>query len=135
MTKFSQTNFRKSCEILDQIDKSIKSYIKIFEATGLLGPTPAQVVLTRTSLWGKFTWVGAIIFGGNFIVRGQFSRGQLSGGQFSSGQLSSGAIIWGAIIQGANVWGAIIRGAIFLGDNCPDTVSYNWHIIIETLKH
>ena len=32
LTKFSQVNFRKSHEILDQRDKSIKSYIKMFEA-------------------------------------------------------------------------------------------------------
>ena len=40
MTKFSPKNFRKSREILDQFDKSIKSYIKVFESTGLLALTP-----------------------------------------------------------------------------------------------
>ena len=47
----------------------------------------------------------AIIFGENFIV-----RGQLSGGQLSEGQLSLGAIV---------------RGAIFLGGNCPDTDKFD----------
>ena len=40
MTKFFQVNFRKSHEILDQFHKSIKSYIKMFEAAGLLDPLP-----------------------------------------------------------------------------------------------
>ena len=30
---------------------------------------------TRSSLWGEFAWVGAIILGGDIIVRGQFSSG------------------------------------------------------------
>ena len=30
---------------------------------------------TRSTLWGEFAWVGAIIFEGNFLVRGQFSSG------------------------------------------------------------
>ena len=38
LTKVSQENFRKSHEILDQFDKSIKRYIKMFETTGLLAP-------------------------------------------------------------------------------------------------
>ena len=38
LTKVSQVNFRKSHEILDQFDKSIKRYIKMFETTGLLAP-------------------------------------------------------------------------------------------------
>ena len=38
LTKVSQLNFRKSHEILDQFDKSIKRYIKMFETTGLLAP-------------------------------------------------------------------------------------------------
>ena len=37
LAKFSQVNFRKSYEILDQFVKSIKSYIKMFEVAGLLG--------------------------------------------------------------------------------------------------
>ena len=32
-------NFRKSHEIIDQFDKSIKRYIKMFEAAGLLSPS------------------------------------------------------------------------------------------------
>ena len=47
MTRFSQENFRKSHEILAQFDKSIKSYIKMFDATGLLDPPPAQVELNE----------------------------------------------------------------------------------------
>ena len=47
LTRFSQENFRKSHEILDQFDKSIKSYIKMFDAAGLLGPPPAQVGLNE----------------------------------------------------------------------------------------
>ena len=35
----------------------------------------------RSALWGEFPWMGAIIFGENFIVRGQFSGGQLSSGE------------------------------------------------------
>ena len=56
MTKFSQVNFRKSNEILEQFDKSIKSYIKIFEAVDLLAPPAsslAQVVLKHIQAkWG-----------------------------------------------------------------------------------
>ena len=39
-------NFRKSHKIIDQFDKSIKSYIKMFDAAGLLGPS-AQVGLIK----------------------------------------------------------------------------------------
>ena len=50
LKKFSLVNFRKSHEILDHFDKSIKSYIKMFEAADLLAtlpsPLPAQVGLT-----------------------------------------------------------------------------------------
>ena len=60
---------------------------------------------TRSNLWGEFVKVGAIINGGNFVVRGQLSRGQLS----------SGAIVWGPIIQGAIIQGAIIWGQFSLG--------------------
>ena len=38
MKNFSQLNFRKSHQFLDQFNKSIKRYIKMFEAV-LLGPT------------------------------------------------------------------------------------------------
>ena len=55
---------------------------------------------TRSSLWVEFTWVGGMIFGGNFIVREQFSGGQLSSGAIIRGQFSLGAII--------------------LRDNCPE---------------
>ena len=37
LIKLSHVNFRKSHEILDQFGKSVKSYIKMFEAAGLLG--------------------------------------------------------------------------------------------------
>ena len=40
LTKFFQVNFRKSHEILDEFLKSIKHYIKMFEAAGLLAPPP-----------------------------------------------------------------------------------------------
>lgn len=40
LAKFSQVNFRKRYNILDQFDKSIEIHIKIFEAAGLLGPPP-----------------------------------------------------------------------------------------------
>ena len=42
MTSFPQVKVKKSQEILDQFEKSIKIYIKMFEAGGLL---PAQVEL------------------------------------------------------------------------------------------
>ena len=51
---------------------------------------------TRITLWGKFAWVGAIIFERNFMVRGQFS---------------SEAIVRGAIIQWAIIWEAVFHGA------------------------
>ena len=35
MAKFSQVNFRGGHEILEQLDKSIKSYIKMFKAAGI----------------------------------------------------------------------------------------------------
>ena len=53
MTKFSEVSFRKSHGILDQFDKSIKSYIKMFEAAGLLcppPPLPRQVGLNKTMI-------------------------------------------------------------------------------------
>ena len=45
LAKFSHVNFRKSHEILDQFDKSIKSYTKMFEVAGLLAhpPSPGKV--------------------------------------------------------------------------------------------
>ena len=50
LEKLSPVNFRKSHEILDNFDKSIKSYIKMFEAADLLAtypsPLPVQVGLT-----------------------------------------------------------------------------------------
>ena len=44
LTKSSKVNFKKSHEILDQFDKSIKSYTKMFEAAGLLVPSPYQLM-------------------------------------------------------------------------------------------
>ena len=38
--------------------------------------------LTRSTLWGEFVWVGAIIYGWKLRW-----GGQLSGGQFSSGAI------------------------------------------------
>ena len=32
---------------------------------------------TCSTLWEEFAWVGAIIYGGNFMVRGQFSSGAI----------------------------------------------------------
>ena len=79
---------------------------------------------TRSTLSGEFTWVGAIIFGGNFIVRGQFS-----GGQFSSGTIILGGNCLGGNYlgsnhpgvncQGVNYPGATAREAIFLWGNYP----------------
>ena len=68
--------------------------------------------------------MGAIIFGENFMVRGQFSWGEVIflGGNYTQGQFSLGAIVRGAVLLGAIVSGAIIRGAIFLRGNCPRTV-------------
>ena len=40
LAKFPQENFKKSHEILDQFAKSIKSYIKMLEPAGLIGPPP-----------------------------------------------------------------------------------------------
>ena len=41
LIKFSQVNFGKIHKILDQFDKLIKSYIKMFEFAGLLSPLPS----------------------------------------------------------------------------------------------
>ena len=74
---------------------------------------------TRSTLWGEFAWVGAIIFEGNFLVRGQFSSGQLSGG---GGQLSTGEIVQGAIIRGQSSRRQLSGGEQFSsGANCPKT--------------
>ena len=81
---------------------------------------------TRSTFWAEFTWVGVVIFGGNFIERGQSSRGHLSSGAIIlggncprgdnfRGQLSSGTIVRGAIIQGAIIQGTIVRGQFSLG--------------------
>ena len=64
---------------------------------------------TRGTLWREFAWVGAIIFEGNFVVRGQLSRGQ-----FSLGAIIQGAIIQEAIVRRPIIWG---------GGNCPDTMN------------
>ena len=86
---------------------------------------------TRSTLWGEFAWMGAIIFEGNYMVwrqlpRGQFSLGAIflgdncTGGSFSQGKLFGGNYLGGgAIIQGVIIQGASIRGAIFLGGSCP----------------
>ena len=69
--------------------------------------------------------MGAIIFGENFMVRGQFSwevgnfpRGQLSRGQFS---ISSGAIVRGLFSS----------GAVILGDNYPGEQFSSGAIVLE----
>ena len=55
LSKFSQVNFRKSHEILDQFDKSIKSYIKMFKATDLLGcPVPGRVKSLPQKIKSRF---------------------------------------------------------------------------------
>ena len=64
---------------------------------------------TRSTLWGEFAWVGAIIFVGNFMVRGQFSGGNCMGGQFSSGAI----ILWG------NCLGGNPQRGNYPGDNFP----------------
>ena len=35
---------------------------------------------TGSTLWGEFAWVGEIIFGWKFMVRGQFSGGKGTSG-------------------------------------------------------
>ena len=49
---------------------------------------------TRSTRWGEFAWVGAIIFEGNFTVSGEFSALQdnCPGGNFPRGQLSGGQL-------------------------------------------
>ena len=42
LTKFSKVNFRKNHESLDQFDKSVKSYIKMFEVAALLALPSSQ---------------------------------------------------------------------------------------------
>ena len=52
MTNFSQENFRKSHEILDQFDKQIKCYTKMFETVGLLAPqTLPSIFHTKNLAW------------------------------------------------------------------------------------
>ena len=58
-TKFSQVNFRKSHKILNQFDKSIKSYIKILKAVAWLArnaspppPPPLPRVKERIAITG-----------------------------------------------------------------------------------
>ena len=60
----------------------------------------------------------AIIFRGNFMVRGQFSRGQ-----FSSEAIILGGNCPGSNYRGAIIQGAVIPEAIFLGDNHPRTLN------------
>ena len=55
-------------------------------------------LLLRFSTWGKFAWMGAIIFERNFMVRGQFSGGM--GGNFPREQLFSGVIVQGQLSVG-----------------------------------
>ena len=69
MTKFSQENFRKSHEMLDQFDKQIKCYIKMFETAGLLAPqtlpthtTPVQVGLNISFRRILYQKSGMILF-------------------------------------------------------------------------
>ena len=78
---------------------------------------------TRSTRWGEFTWVGAIIFEGNFMVSGQFSGGggavllggNCTGDNFPLGQLAGGQH------SGGNCPGTIIRWAIFPSGNFLDT--------------
>ena len=67
--KFSQENFRKSHEMLDQFDKQIKCYIKMFETAGLLAPqtlpshtTPVQVGLNISVRHISYQKSGMILF-------------------------------------------------------------------------
>ena len=73
--------------------------------------------------------MGAIIYEGNFMV-----RGQLSGGQFPSGAIVRGAIFLGGNCLGAVMRGAVILGAIFLGGNCPRTPSNGPHLFYTKLS-
>ena len=66
LTKLSQKKVRKSHEILDQFDKTIKIYIKMFEAAGLLGlpSSPGRVkrCLTKySSVYAKLVEVWKIV--------------------------------------------------------------------------
>ena len=50
LTKFFKVSFRKSRNILDQFNKSVKSYNNMFEAVALLASPPRppdQVVLMK----------------------------------------------------------------------------------------
>ena len=62
--------------------------------------------------------MGAIIFGGNFIVKGQFSGGQLSSGEIIRGQSLLSNHPEGNC-SGGNYLGE--RGVIFLGGSSTDT--------------
>ena len=66
--------------------------------------------LTRSTLWGEFGWVEAIILGGNFMVKMQFS-----GENFPRGQFSLGAIILGGnFFSGAIVVEPVPLKALFV---------------------
>ena len=86
---------------------------------------------TRSTLCGEFTWVGAIIFEGNFTVREQFSGGRavfLGGNCPMANCLESNCpeenfpqrqLSLGAIVLGVNCPGAIIREGNNVGCNYP----------------
>ena len=76
---------------------------------------------TRSTLWGEFAWVGAIIFEGNFLVRWQFSSGQLSGGG-RGGSYPRGKLSRGQLSGGQSSRRQLSGGEQFSsGANCPKT--------------
>ena len=80
---FSESIFPKNCKIVfflrSFVRKSGGIYWKVFSYKWY-------------SEWGLYVWVGTVICGGNFMVRGQFSRRQFS----------SRSIVWEAIFLGGN---------------------------------
>ena len=68
---------------------------------------------TRSALWGEFAWMGAIIFEGNFMVRGQLSGGQFSlGAIFLGGNCTGGNFPRGKLFGGKYPGGNFTRGQL-----------------------
>ena len=86
---------------------------------------------TRSTRWGEFTWVGAIIFEGNFMVSGQFSGG---GGQFCSGAIVQGTIfLWGNW-PGGNIQKATVQGPLAGGQFSPVAIFWTPNEIFSFCK-